>query len=108
MVAPTPKLLAVEEADWQTTAKKCPKCECAMELESATDRRSWRELSAQIAKSESPQSKDEDKLRGLDIGRNEVIRTATIGRMGRWHMTGKHASRMSRMSRMLRMLRMLL
>ena len=34
--------------DWpieaQATAKKCPKCECEMELESATDRPSWREL----------------------------------------------------------------
>lgn len=39
----TTKLLA-EEEDSPGTSKKCPKCECAMEIESSTDRPSWREL----------------------------------------------------------------
>ena len=41
---PTTKLLVSEEADSQAPAKKCPKCECEMELESSTHRPSWREL----------------------------------------------------------------
>ena len=41
---PSTKLLADEETDSQAPAKKCPKCECKMALESATDRPSWREL----------------------------------------------------------------
>lgn len=39
----TTKLVA-EEEDSPPTSKKCPKCECSMEIESSTDRPSWREL----------------------------------------------------------------
>jgi hypothetical protein len=39
----TTKLVA-EEEDSPTTSKKCSKCERSMEIESSTDRPSWREL----------------------------------------------------------------
>ena len=41
---PNSELPAVKETDSQAPAKKCPKCECEMEIESASHRPSWREL----------------------------------------------------------------
>ena len=53
--------------------------------------------SALSAHPESPQSKTENKLKGLDIGHNQAIRTITIGRTAGQHMAGKHAASMLRM-----------
>ncbi len=52
---------------------------------------------APSAHTESPQSKTEDKSKGLDIGHNQAIRTDTIDRTGDQHLAGKHAASMLRM-----------
>ncbi len=63
-------------------------------------RREWltmSEPSALSAHQESPQSKTEGKLRGLDIGHNQAIGTVTIDRTGDQHLAGKQAASMLRM-----------
>ena len=54
------------------------------------------ELSEISAHPESQESRNEDKSSGLDIGRNQEIKTVTIGQNSNRNLVGKHAASMLR------------